>query len=104
MPSPIAALSVADPCSLKKNIKSPDKAHRLQVFLPHLQRHMAPIPSCFSHVRHLMLMEIQNKPDSFRAITKYKARLVARGDMQHLGFASVFAPTVDIPHSVSSLL
>ena len=34
------------------------------------------------------------KRDSSRAITKYKTRLVARGDMQHLDFAFAFAPTV----------
>ncbi len=34
------------------------------------------------------------KRDSSGAITEYKARLVARCDMQHLDFASVFAPTV----------
>jgi hypothetical protein len=28
------------------------------------------------------------------AIVKYKARLIARGDMQHVDYASVFAPTV----------
>jgi len=28
------------------------------------------------------------------AITKYKARLVACGDMQYLDFVSVFAPTM----------
>ncbi len=34
------------------------------------------------------------KPDSMGAIVKYKAQLVARGDMQHVDYASVFAPTV----------
>jgi hypothetical protein len=34
------------------------------------------------------------KRDISREIIKYKARLVACGDMQHVDYASVFAPTV----------
>ncbi len=34
------------------------------------------------------------KRDSMEAIVKYKARLVARGDMQQVNYAHVFAPTV----------
>jgi hypothetical protein len=33
------------------------------------------------------------KRDSLGSILKYKARLVARGDMQDLDYTSVFAPT-----------
>ncbi len=80
-------------------MKSPDKAlwllgteNDFSSLISKGTWHLVPVVSPMRVIRYSWKFKI--KRDSLGAITKYKARLVARDDMQHLDFASVFAPTV----------
>jgi hypothetical protein len=94
-----AALSVVEPSSYKKAMKSHDKDHwRLATDKEYSSLtakktwHLVPLTSTMRVIGCSWKYKI--KRDGTGAIVKYKARLVARGDMQDLDYASVFAPTV----------
>jgi hypothetical protein len=96
---PVAALSVAEPCSYKKAMKSPDKSHWLLATNKEFSSltskntwHLVPLVSPMRTIGCSWKYKI--KRDNNGAIIKYKARLVARGDMQSVDYSSVFAPTV----------
>ena len=99
-PHPSAALSViSEPNSYKKAMKSPDKDHWLLATNKEFSSLIA--KGTWLLVPHVSTMRVigcswkyKIKRDSSGAVIKYKARLVARGDMQDLDYASVFAPTV----------
>jgi hypothetical protein len=97
--APTSALSIVEPCSFKKAMKSPGKAHWLlateKEFSSLISKgtwHMVPFTSPVRVIGCSWKFKL--KRDSSGSIVKYKARLVARGDMQHLDFATGFAPTV----------
>jgi hypothetical protein len=80
-------------------MKCPDKDHWLLATQKELSSlitkatwHLVPLISPMRVIECSWKFNL--KRESSGAIIKYKARLVARGDMQHLDFASVFAPTV----------
>ena len=86
MPSPTGALSGVEPCSFKKAMKSPDKAHWLLATEKEFSSlickgtwHLDPRVPLMRVIGCAWKSKI--KRDSLGAITKYKARLVTRGEM-----------------------
>ena len=84
---------------LQKGYNRPDKAHWLLATEKELYSliskgtwHLVPFSSPMRIIGCSWKFKL--KRDSSGSIIKYKARLVARGDMQHLDFAFVFAPIV----------
>ena len=99
LPPPTAALSVVEPSSYKKALKSPEKAHWLLATDKEFSSlsskgtwHLVPLSSPMRVIGCSWKYKV--KRDSTGSILKYKARLVVRGDMQDLDYTSVFAPTV----------
>ena len=92
-------LLLSPTCSFKKVMKSPDKDHWLlaaqKEFSSLISKgtlHLVPLIFPMRVIGCSWKFKLER--DRSGAIIKYKARLVARGDMQHLDFASVFAPTL----------
>ena len=97
--SSLAALSVVETSSYKKALKSPTTANWLLATNKEFSSlsskctwHLVPLVSPMRFVGCSWKYKI--KRDSSGAIVKYKARFVARGDMQDFDYSSVFAPIV----------
>jgi hypothetical protein len=80
-------------------MKSLDKAHWLLATYKEISsltsKHACHLVPLLSPMRVIgCSWKYKIKRDSVGAIVKYKARLVACGDMQHVDYVSVFAPTV----------